>query len=110
MFELLVSVHLGQFMECNYVLPTTQFAYLKYLGTCDPLLCMSHTLQSVLENGQEARIVQIDFSAAYDRVNHQDILYRLCCVGIGSSVLSILSVSVKPITARYGGWLSEETG
>ena len=70
---------------------TTQFAYLKGLGTCDALLCVSHTLQSALESGQEARIVQIDFSTAFDRVNHQGILYKLCPVGIGGSVLSILT-------------------
>ena len=57
------------------MLPTTEFAYPKGLGTCDALLCVSHTLQSALESGQEARIVQIDFSAAFDRVNHQGILY-----------------------------------
>ena len=53
------------------------------------LLCVSHTLQSVLESGQEARIVQIDFSAAFDRVNHQGILYKLSSVGIGGFVLSV---------------------
>ena len=51
----------------------------------------SHTLQSALENGQEARIVQIDFSAAFDRVNHLGIHYKLCFVGNGGSVLSILT-------------------
>ena len=71
--------------------PTTQFAHRKGLGTCDAILCLSHTLQSPLESGQEARIVQIDFSAAYDRVNHLGILYKVCSVGIGSSVLSILT-------------------
>ena len=86
-----MSVRLGRFMECSGVLPTTQFAYRKDLGTCDTLLCVSHTLQSALESGQEARIVQIDFSAAFDRVNHQGILYKLCFVGIGDSVLSILT-------------------
>ena len=45
-FERLVSVCLGRFMECSGVLSTTQFAYRKGLGTCDALLCMSHTLQS----------------------------------------------------------------
>ena len=50
-FERLVSVRLGRFMECSGVLPTTQFAYPKGLGTCDALLCVSHTLQSALENG-----------------------------------------------------------
>ena len=67
-FERLVSVRLGRFMERSGVLPTTQFVYRKGLGTCDALLCLSHTLQSAVESGQEARIVQIDFSAAFDRV------------------------------------------
>ena len=90
-FERLVSVRLGRFMECSGVIPTTQFAYQKLLGTSIALLCMSHTLQSALEGGQEARIVQIDFSAVFDRVNYQGSLHRLCCVGIGGSKLSILT-------------------
>ena len=75
------------------MLPTTQFAYRKgnwelhlIPGTClctyDVLLCVSHTLQSALESGQEARIVQIDFSAAFDGVNRRGILYMLCSMGI----------------------------
>ena len=35
--------------------------------------------------------MQIDFSAAFYRVNHLGILYKLCSVGIGGSVLSILT-------------------
>ena len=50
-FERLVSVRLGRFMKRSGVLPTTQFAYRKGLGTCDALLCVSHTLQSALESG-----------------------------------------------------------
>ena len=55
---------------------------------------MSHTLQSVLESLQEARIVEIDFSSAFDRVNHQGILYRLCSVGILGFVLSMVGFCV----------------
>ena len=51
MFERLVSVRLGRFMERSGVLLTTQFAYREGLGACDALLCVSHTLQSVLESG-----------------------------------------------------------
>ena len=61
-----MAVRLGQFMEHCGVLPTTQFAHQKGLGTCDALLCVSQTLQSALESRQEARIVQIDFSAAFE--------------------------------------------
>ena len=35
--------------------------------------------------------MQIDFSAAFDRVNHLGILCKLCSVGIAGSVLSILT-------------------
>ena len=56
-FERLVSVRLGRFMERSGVLPTSQFAHRKGLGTCDALLCLSHSLQSALESDQEARIV-----------------------------------------------------
>ena len=78
-------------MECSGVLPITPFAFQKGLGTCDTRLCVSHTLQSSLESGQEDRIVQIEFSATFDRVNRLEILYQLCSVGIGGSVLSILT-------------------
>ena len=60
-------------MERSGVLPTTQVAYRKCLGTCCALFGVSHTLQRALESKQEARILQIDFSEAVDKVN-QDIL------------------------------------
>ena len=60
-------------------------SYRKCLGTCDAFLCVSHTLHSALESGQEARILHIDFSSAFDRVNHLGIFYKLCSVGIGGS-------------------------
>ena len=44
-----------------------------------------------MESGNEARIVQIDFSRAFDMVNHLGILYKLCSVITGDSVLSILT-------------------
>ena len=69
------------------LLPTTQFAYWKGLGTWDALLRVSQTLQSALESGQGARIVQIDFCAAFDKVNHLGILYESI-----SSALWVLEV------------------
>ena len=68
------------------MLPSTQFPYREGVGTCDALSCVSH-----IEEWAEARIVQIDFSAAFGMVNHRFILYKLCSVGIGGSVLSILT-------------------
>ena len=89
-FECLMSVRLGRFMECSGMLPTTQFVYWQCLGTCVALWFVSHSLQGALESGHEARIVQIEFIAAFDRVNHQGILYKPCSVAFGGSVLSII--------------------
>ena len=58
------------------------------------LLCSArirYCIGNASESGQEARIVQIDFSAAFDKVNHLGILNKLCSVGIGGSVLLILT-------------------
>ena len=66
------------------MLPTTQFTHWKGLGTCDAIFCMSHTLQNALESGQDDWIVQIDLSAAFDRVN-----IRPFCI---SSFLWVLEV------------------
>ena len=86
-----MSVRLGRFMAYRGVLPSTKFAYRNGLGTCDALLCMTHTLQNALEMWQNARMDQIGISAAFDRVNHQGILFKLCSVGVGGSVLSVLT-------------------
>ena len=67
------------------MLPTTQFAYRKCLGTCDVLLCVSQILQSALESGQEARIVQIDFSAAFVMLT-----IRVFSIGSALWVLEVL--------------------
>ena len=52
---------------------------------------MYHTLQSAFESVHEARIVQIDFSAAFHMVNYQGIIKNLCSVCTVGSVLSILT-------------------
>ena len=70
-----MSVILGRFMERGCVLPIT----LLPIRTCFGFVihfCMCFTLYvSTLERRHEARIVQIDFSLAFDRVNHQENLF-----------------------------------
>ena len=99
-FERLVASRLSTFLERSGMLPACLFAYRKGLGTCDALLAISHLLQNTLEHGSEARLVQIDFSAAFDRVNHRGLLYKLQSMGIGGSILSIISQFLEGRTHR----------
>ena len=55
-------------------------------------------MQSALDSGQEARIVQINFSAASDRVNYQGIINKFCSVCIEGSVLSILAQFISNLS------------
>ena len=90
-FERLVSVRHGRFMERSGVLPTTQFAYRKvwvpvmHFCAC-PIRCRVHW--RVGRRLGSCRLTSV--RAAFDRVNHLGFLYKLCSVGILGSVLSIL--------------------
>ena len=105
-FEPVVSVRLKLFMERSGVIPCspTQFAYRKGLGTCDALLCASHTLQSALESGKRL--------GSYKLISQQPLIWStirelyiqaLFCGYCMFCVVYIDTVSIKSITARYGG-------
>ena len=70
-------------------MPAAQFAYRKSLGYTDALLAISHHLQKFLDAGIESYIVQLDFSAAFDRVSESGLSFKLKYIGVGGSLLSI---------------------
>ena len=51
----------------------------------------------------ESYIVQIDFSAAFDRVSHSGLLFKFKSIGVGGSVLSICMEFLSNGTHRVVG-------
>ena len=90
-YERLLARRLNAFAERNKIFPTLQFGFRKGLGTCDALLTISHTVQRALDSGGEVRMVGLDFSAAFDRVNHEALIFKLKHLGIGGPFLNILT-------------------
>ena len=88
-FERLIASRLHKFIETERILPKTQFGYRKGLGTVDALLTFTSDIQAALNDGAEVRAVAIDFSAAFDRVNHRGIIYNLQNIGVGGKFLSL---------------------
>ena len=89
-YEKVISCCMFSHLIQKGVFSGCQFAYRSGRGTCDLLLTLEHVLQSSLDPAAEVRVVQLDFSAAYDRVNHSGLIFKLKSVGVGGPVMSVL--------------------
>ena len=63
-------------------MPAAQFANRKGLGCTDALRTISHHRKKTLDAGMESYIVQLDFSAAFDRASHSGVLFKLISIGV----------------------------
>ena len=68
---------------------------------------LTNVLQFSLESstGAESRVVSLDFSSAFDRVNYEALLYKLRLLGIGGPVFNVLKEFLserKQCIAVYG--------
>ena len=90
-FEKLLARRIYGFVNSRSLLPSTQFGFRKGLGTADALLNLTHDLQLSLDQRAESRVVSLDFSSAFDLVNHHALLYKLRSIGFGGPIYDILS-------------------
>ena len=88
-YEKLLSRKLHKFVADNNLLPKTQFGFRKGVGTTDALLVLTHDLQCCLDSRSEARVVSLDFSSAFDLVNHSALLYKLESFGVSGPILNV---------------------
>ena len=111
-FERLLAKCLNAFAEVNNLFPNQQFGFHKGLGACDAVLTISDKVQRALDFGFEARMVGLDFSAAFDRVNHNALIYKLRQLSIGGPFLNILMdfltdrKQLVVVDGHYGEWRS----
>ena len=77
-----------------------QYSYRKRLGTCDALLDIVCAGQLELDRGGELALVQIDFSAAFDRVNHGGLVFKLREAGVGGLILKVFQNFLSSRTQR----------
>ena len=90
-FECLLAKHLNNFAEKKNLFPHLQFGFRKDLGTCDALLTITNFVQKALDCGCEVHMVGLNFSTAFDRVNHEALKFKLRQLGVGGPFLSILT-------------------
>ena len=99
-FKGLISLHLGRFLERSGDLSFHQYSYRKSLDTCDALLDIVCAGQMELDRGGELALVQIDFSAAFDRVNHRGLVSKLREAGVSGMILKVFQTFLSSRTQR----------
>ena len=60
-------------MKLDEEQPESQAAYRKDRGTRDMLVCLQILMEKVLTTGQQAFIMFIDYSKAFDSVSHEKL-------------------------------------
>ena len=99
-FKPLLAKRLNNFAEKRSLFPNLQFGFHKGLGTCDALLTITILAQKALDSGCKVRMVGLDFSAAFDRVNNKALIFKLRQLGVDGPFLSILTEFLSNKTAE----------
>ena len=86
-----LTKHLNNVAEKRNLFPNLQFGFCSGLGTCDAILTITSFVQKALDSGCELHVVGLDFSAAFNWVNHEALVFKLRQLGVGGPFLSILN-------------------
>jgi retron-type reverse transcriptase len=75
--ERIVAIQLHDHLALNNLYPKLQSAYRKDHSTESALLKVQNDLLVALDNGHEALLVLLDFTAAFDTIDHNTLFSRL---------------------------------
>ena len=88
MFEKLMCARLDSYLKSNNILYTNQFGFGKNSDTSDAIIEFLDYVYSSLGKKQSTIAVYLDFSKAFDTVNHEIVMSKLQHNGIRGVMLS----------------------
>jgi len=90
-FEKLLHKHVYSYLEYHKLLIPDNSGFRKKHSTLTSLLGTCHSLYQAYDSNLSSRIVFLDISKAFDRVDHTSLIFKLQQLGIVGSLLNLLS-------------------
>ena len=91
LFEKLIVSRIDSFIERNNILCDSQFGFRRGKDTEQATLKLLDCVTKVLQEGSLGAIMFLDFSRAFDTVDHATLLYKLDRYGIRGVALDLIS-------------------
>ena len=90
-FELIIHHQLLTFCNENNILPTAQHGFRDNLSTETCLLDFFNSLYSFLDKKYVCLSVFVDFSKAFDLLNHSTLLHKLGIIGLAKKSVTLVN-------------------
>ena len=109
-FERIIKKALVKHLESNNLLNNTQHGFRKGRSTVTQLLRYYDSILSMLEKGHQVDAIYLDFSKAYDKVDHNILIKKILSLNIGGKVIVWIEnfLKMRNQVVRVEGELSEE--
>ena len=95
----------------GHQLDTNQYGALKERSTSHALVSVLHHWSNALDNGHSVRALFVDYSKAFDRVDHNTLLNKMMAMGVPKLVVRWLSsfLNDRQQRVKLGSSLSDWT-
>ena len=89
-FEKIIYNHLIDFIDTNNILYKYQFGFRKGYSTSHAIIALVERINSALNSGKITIGVTLDFSKAFDTIQHPILLKKLFAYGIRGNILKLI--------------------